>query len=54
MSKTKSTPVGKVGENSPAGATLLNTEKPAAMVQMPAVPQPKEGSQFPYLETPTK
>lgn len=54
MNKTKSTPAGKVGGNYPSGEPVLNTEKPAPLPQMPAAPQPKEGSQFPYLETAAK
>jgi hypothetical protein len=50
MNKTKATPMGKVGGNSPAGATLVGTDKTRVGGQIPAVGAlPAAGSQFPYL-----
>lgn len=50
MNKTKATPMGKTGGNSPAGATLMGTEKTRVGGQIPAIPPlPAAGSQFPGL-----
>jgi hypothetical protein len=50
MNKTKATPMGKVGGNSPAGATLTGTDKTRVGGQIPSAgPVPAAGSQFPYL-----
>jgi hypothetical protein len=50
MNKTKATPMGKTGGNSPAGATLMGTDKTRVGGQIPATaPLPAAGSQFPGL-----
>ena len=50
MHKTKATSMGKVGGNSPAGATLTGTDKTRVGGQIPAVgAMPAQGSQFPGL-----
>jgi len=50
MNKTKATNMGKVGGNSPAGATLVGTEKMPVNGQIPKIGAlPAAGSQFPYL-----
>ena len=50
MNKTKATGMGKVGGNSPAGATLTGTDKTRVGGQIPSVgAMPAAGSQFPYL-----
>ena len=50
MNKTKATQMGKTGGNSPAGATLMGTDKTRVGGQIPSIgPLPAARSQFPYL-----